>query len=55
MGSPRDFAGLLSLVEAHPEWHPVVHSVTPLEHAAAAHAEMERREHFGKLVLSIAA
>jgi NADPH:quinone reductase-like Zn-dependent oxidoreductase len=53
MGSPRDFAGLLSLVNAHPEWRPVVHSVTPLEDAAAAHAEMERREHFGKLVLSV--
>lgn len=55
MGSPRDFVGLLSLVNAHPEWHPVVHSVTPLEDAARAHAEMERQEHFGKLVLSISA
>jgi zinc-binding alcohol dehydrogenase/oxidoreductase len=55
MGSPRDFAGLLSLVNAHPEWRPVVHSVTDLDDAAAAHAEMERREHFGKLVLSIGA
>lgn len=53
MGSPRDFAGLLSLVDAHPEWRPVVHSVTPLDDVAGAHAEMERREHFGKLVLSI--
>jgi len=53
MGSPRDFAGLLSLVRAHPEWRPVVHGVTPLDDAAAAHAQMERREHFGKLVLSI--
>jgi NADPH:quinone reductase-like Zn-dependent oxidoreductase len=53
MGSPRDFAGLLSLVNDHPEWRPVVHSVTPLEEAARAHAQMERREHFGKLVLSV--
>jgi NADPH:quinone reductase-like Zn-dependent oxidoreductase len=53
MGSPRDFAGLLSLVNAHPEWRPVVHSVTPLDDAAGAHAEMERQEHFGKLVLSV--
>ena len=53
MGSPRDFAGLMSLVRAHPEWRPVVHGVTPLDDAAAAHEQMERREHFGKLVLSI--
>jgi zinc-binding alcohol dehydrogenase/oxidoreductase len=53
MGSPRDFAGLLSLVNAHPEWRPVVHSVTPLDDAAGAHAQMERHEHFGKLVLSV--
>jgi NADPH:quinone reductase-like Zn-dependent oxidoreductase len=52
MGSSRDFAGLLALVNDHPEWRPVVHSITPLEDAAAAHAQMERHEHFGKLVLS---
>jgi NADPH:quinone reductase-like Zn-dependent oxidoreductase len=52
MGCPRDFAGLLALVAEHPEWRPVVHSVTPLEDAAAAHAQMERGEHFGKLVLA---
>ena len=53
MGSPRDFAGLLSLVGEHPEWRPVVDSVTPLDDAAGAHAQMERREHFGKLVLLV--
>ena len=53
MGSPRDFAGLLALVNEHPEWQPIIDSVTPLDDAAAAHAQMERGEHFGKLVLSV--
>jgi NADPH:quinone reductase-like Zn-dependent oxidoreductase len=53
MGSPRDFAGLLRLLSANPAWRPVVDSVIPLEEAPLAHARMERREHFGKLVLSI--
>jgi NADPH:quinone reductase-like Zn-dependent oxidoreductase len=52
MGSPRDFAGLLTLVHEHPEWRPVVDSVVPLDEAAGAHARMERSEHFGKLVLA---
>jgi zinc-binding alcohol dehydrogenase/oxidoreductase len=54
MGSPRDFAGLLSLVDGAPDWRPVVDSVRPLEEAAEAQAAMERREHTGKLVLSVA-
>jgi NADPH:quinone reductase-like Zn-dependent oxidoreductase len=54
MGSPRDFDGLLKLVAENPEWRPAVDSVIPLDDAAAAHARLERREHFGKLVLSIA-
>jgi NADPH:quinone reductase-like Zn-dependent oxidoreductase len=54
MGSPRDFAGLLRLVEAHPGWRPAVEAVLPLDEAAAAHERMERREHFGKLVLTTA-
>jgi NADPH:quinone reductase-like Zn-dependent oxidoreductase len=53
MGSPRDFAGLLALVSTNPTWRPAVDSVMPLEDAASAHARMERRDHFGKLVLSI--
>ena len=53
MGSPRDFAGLLAAVEGG-EWSPVVDSVRPLAEAAAAHERMERGEHFGKLVLSVA-
>jgi NADPH:quinone reductase-like Zn-dependent oxidoreductase len=52
MGSPRDFAGLLRLVGDHPSWRPVVHSVTPLDDTPAAHAQLERREHFGKLVIA---
>jgi NADPH:quinone reductase-like Zn-dependent oxidoreductase len=53
MGSPRDFAGLLAALERG-EWSPVVDSVRPLAEAAAAHERMERGEHFGKLVLSVA-
>jgi NADPH:quinone reductase-like Zn-dependent oxidoreductase len=53
MGSPRDFASLLAMIVGQPGWRPVIDSVRPLEHAAEAHAAMERREHAGKLVLSI--
>jgi zinc-binding alcohol dehydrogenase/oxidoreductase len=53
MGSPRDFAALLRTVAATPHWRPVVDRVLPLDRAADAHAVMERREHTGKLVLSI--
>jgi len=49
MGSPRDFAGLLSMLDSG--WHPAVDAVLPLADPAAAHARMERRDHFGKLVL----
>lgn len=54
MGSPRDFAGLLALIAEHAGWRPAVADVLPLDDAAAAHARMERREHFGKLVLATA-
>lgn len=54
MGSPRDFAGLLELIAEHPEWRPCVDAVLPLDAAAEAHERMERREHFGKLVLATA-
>lgn len=50
MGSPRDFAGLLTAVE-HQTWVPVIDSVRPLAEAADAHAREEAGEHFGKLVL----
>jgi NADPH:quinone reductase-like Zn-dependent oxidoreductase len=52
MGSPHDFASLMELLARNPDWRPVVHTVMPLDNAAAAHTQMERRDHFGKLVLS---
>ena len=54
MGSPVDFAALLRTIGAVPIWRPVVDRVLPLDHAAEAHAAMERGEHTGKIVLSIA-
>jgi NADPH:quinone reductase-like Zn-dependent oxidoreductase len=54
MGSPRDFAALLRSIDDAPSWRPVVESVLPLDRAAEAHAAMERHEHTGKLVLSVA-
>jgi NADPH:quinone reductase-like Zn-dependent oxidoreductase len=53
MGSPCDFAAMLELIARRPRWRPVVDTVFPLEQAARAQAEMERRRHFGKLVLSV--
>lgn len=52
MGSLRDFAAMAELIARRPDWRPVVDSVRPLDQAAAAHAQMERRQHFGKLILS---
>ena len=52
MGSPREFAALLEMIDAG-SWHPVVDSVRPLAEAADAHRRLESREHFGKLVLEI--
>jgi NADPH:quinone reductase-like Zn-dependent oxidoreductase len=52
MGSPRDFRQMLALIAERPHWRPALNTVHPLDQAAAAHAQMERREHFGKLVLS---
>jgi len=34
---------------------PVIHRTFPLREAAAAHAELERGEHVGKIVLSVGA
>lgn len=53
MGSPRDFAVLMRMISSAPSWRPVVDRVLPLDDASQAHALMERREHTGKLVLSI--
>ena len=52
MGSARDFAGLLRMVNEG-RWSPVIDSVRPLEEAAAAHERMQAGEHFGKLVLTV--
>ena len=49
MGSARDFAGLLQMVEEG-VWRPVIDSVRPLAEAEAAHERMKGTEHFGKLV-----
>lgn len=55
MGSPRDFAGLLELVDGMPSWRPVVDRILPLEAAAEAHTLMEARGHSGKIVLQVGA
>ncbi|MEA2214052.1 MAG: zinc-binding alcohol dehydrogenase/oxidoreductase, partial [Solirubrobacteraceae bacterium] len=52
MGSPRDFREMLALLAERPRWRPTLDTVRPLDQAGAAHAQMERRQHFGKLVLS---
>jgi NADPH:quinone reductase-like Zn-dependent oxidoreductase len=52
MGSARDFAGLMRMVESG-GWSPVIDSVRPLAEAEAAHDRIKAGEHFGKLVLSI--
>jgi NADPH:quinone reductase-like Zn-dependent oxidoreductase len=51
MGSPRDFAGLLALMNST-TWAPEIDSVRPLAEASEAHAREEAGEHFGKLVLT---
>ena len=51
MGSPRDFASLLRVIDMG-RWKPVIDSVRPLGEVAAAHSRMEAGEHFGKLVLT---
>jgi NADPH:quinone reductase-like Zn-dependent oxidoreductase len=52
MGSARDFAGLLRMVEDG-DWRPEIDSVRPLADAAAAHERLLPGRHFGKLVLSV--
>jgi zinc-binding alcohol dehydrogenase/oxidoreductase len=51
MGSPKDFASLLRMLEDAPHWRPAIDRVLPLDRTAQAHAVMERRGHTGKLVL----
>jgi len=52
LGSPRDFEGLLRMLE-DARWRPVIDSVRPLAEAESALARMQAGEHFGKLVLAI--
>ncbi len=51
LGSPRDFAALLRMLE-DASWRPVIDSVRALAEAETAMARMESGEHFGKLVLT---
>jgi NADPH:quinone reductase-like Zn-dependent oxidoreductase len=53
MGSPRDFAALLRMVDES-TWVPVIDSVRPLADVHAALARLESQEHQGKLVLEVA-
>jgi NADPH:quinone reductase-like Zn-dependent oxidoreductase len=50
MGSPREFASMLTLYEAG-RLKPVVDSVFPLREAPAAHHRMDQGLQFGKIVL----
>lgn len=50
MGSPRDFADMLTLYEAG-RLKPVVDSVFPLKETPAAHRRMDEALQFGKIVL----
>ncbi|WP_286901838.1 zinc-binding dehydrogenase [Thermocrispum sp.] len=53
MGSPRDFAQLLRLLDDHDVPPPVVDRVFPLDRAADAHRYLESGRGFGKIVLDI--
>ena len=52
MGSARDFADLLGMIEAG-SWVPVIDSVRPLADGVAAYERLESPAHMGKLVLEI--
>ncbi len=53
MGSPRDFAGLLTLLDKYAVAPPLVDRVFPLDRAADAHRHLESGAGFGKVVLEI--
>ncbi|MGQ4600940.1 zinc-binding dehydrogenase [Nocardia sp. R6R-6] len=53
MGSPRDFAGLLHLLDTHDVAPAPISAVYPLDQARAAHEFLEAGHGFGKVVLSI--
>jgi NADPH:quinone reductase-like Zn-dependent oxidoreductase len=52
LGSPRDLAGLLQLIDSHDVAPPVIDRVYPLDRAAEAHAHLESGTGFGKTVLT---
>ncbi|MGQ0841924.1 quinone oxidoreductase family protein [Actinokineospora sp.] len=52
MGSPRDFAGLLSMMDTTRVAPPVIDTVFPLDAADRAHERLEQGTGFGKIVLS---
>ncbi|MFZ2178292.1 MAG: zinc-binding dehydrogenase [Rhodococcus sp. (in: high G+C Gram-positive bacteria)] len=52
MGSPQDFTGLLSLLDAKTVPPVPISAVFPLTEAAAAHKHLEQGSGFGKIVLS---
>jgi zinc-binding alcohol dehydrogenase/oxidoreductase len=51
MGSGRDFAGLLNMIDRCSVRAPVIDSEFPLDRAAEAHEHLERARTFGKCVL----
>lgn len=53
MGSPRDFAALLSHV-VRSTWRPIIDRSHPLEAVGAALAEVEDPSRFGKIVIDVA-
>ena len=54
MGSTRDFAGLLAVLDAYDVAPPVIDRTFPPDEAAVAHAYLETGAGFGKVVLTIA-
>jgi zinc-binding alcohol dehydrogenase/oxidoreductase len=51
MGSSKDFAGLLDMIDRHSVSAPVIDREFPLDRAADAHEYLERGRTFGKCVL----
>jgi zinc-binding alcohol dehydrogenase/oxidoreductase len=52
MGSSRDFAGLLNMIDRCPVRPPVIDREFPLDRAAEAHQHLEHERTFGKCVLT---
>ena len=52
MGSSRDFAGLLNMIDRCSVRAPVIDREFPLDGAAEAHEHLERGRTFGKCVLT---